>query len=236
MDFKSLLQKEWVRYVLVLVAGITIGALFYPTKQIEEKLSLKYEQTIASINEKNGQELEKQNSKYEKLQEEFNSYQSQAETKISSLTKQISNLKSKSKEKYVKIIHPDGTVEIRKDTENESSSETTTVTQVEEEYKQKIETLNKQWESTVESKTSELKKEFSSKEQQYEKTIQDLKSSKTVSVNSKRFGIDVGIMSDKSYYGGVNADLWGPLYLNLEANINTPESSNKVGAGVGIRF
>ena len=49
----KLLEKQWVRYILVLIAGIAIGAIFYPTKHIEEELFQKFEQEQSSLKEQN---------------------------------------------------------------------------------------------------------------------------------------------------------------------------------------
>jgi uncharacterized membrane-anchored protein YhcB (DUF1043 family) len=46
---KALIQNEWTRGILVLLLGVTIGVLFYPTKRVEEKLTQKYEQQISAL-------------------------------------------------------------------------------------------------------------------------------------------------------------------------------------------
>lgn len=49
---KELMKNELFRGALILLLGVTIGVIFYPSKQIEEKVSQKYEQQIISLRER----------------------------------------------------------------------------------------------------------------------------------------------------------------------------------------
>lgn len=100
MISQTILNNTWVRYVVILFIGITVGAVFYPTKTIEKKTSQKYEQQISQ------------------MKSEYDSYKSSSDQKISTLTSQVSDLSSHQKIIYSKTTHPDGTVEIHQTTVN----------------------------------------------------------------------------------------------------------------------
>ena len=204
MNPLDLLKNDYVRGVLILLLGVTIGALFYPTKKVEEKVSQKYEQQISQI------------------KSEFQTYKSVSEEKITSLTSQVTELNTHQKIVYVKVVKPDGTVEIHKTTEKdtqESDSKSSQVTQ---------------------DKITQIQSEFASKEKTYQETIATLEKSKTTSVNEKRFGIEVGMMSDKDYYAHATMGLWGPLFIGLQGEVKLQNGAepadNRIGAGIGINF
>ena len=66
----ALANSPVLRYVLIFVAGLAIGAVFYPTKKVEEKLSQKYEQQISQLNETNKMVTENMQQELSKVQEE----------------------------------------------------------------------------------------------------------------------------------------------------------------------
>lgn len=237
MMLNDLLQNQVIRYIMALIVGVTVGVVFYPSKKIEEKVSLKYEDEISSLKETHQKEISKQQEEYTKLSTEYNSYHKESESKISSLITQVSNLKNSKKTTYYKIVHPDGTVEIRKTLESESESSTEISSQIQKEYQQKVDDLNKSLQETHDNKISELQKQFDSKEQDYKHTIEDLQKTKTTTINEKHFGVSVGILSDKSYFGDVNVDVWGPLYLDMFGSYGpNTNNSSLLGIGGGIRF
>lgn len=198
------LQNIWVRYILILFVGITVGAIFYPTRRVEEKTSAKYEQQISQ------------------MKTEFSQYKSLSEEKITSLTSQVTDLSSHSKVVYEKITRPDGTIEVHQTTVKNTTENTDSSS------------------STTDEKTVQMQKDFASKEQQYQQTIQTLEKSKTVTVNEKHFGVEIGIMNDKDYYVHGTADLWGPVFLGIQGEVKGPSSDqnadNRVGVGIGLRF
>jgi hypothetical protein len=235
INFTELLSKEWVRLVGVLLLGVTIGAIFYPTKRIEEKITQKYEQEIATIKETHQKEVDSVQEEFLKVASEYHSYHDEMEKKVSSLTVEVKTLQSKQKTAYYKIVKPDGTIEIKKFTESEVNESSKVITQVQEEFKRKVESIETKWQSIHETRVTQIKKEFDSKESEYKKTIEELSKSKTVSVNEKRFGLEAGMLSDKNYYGHATADLWGPVFVGVHGELG-PNNDNKLGAGVGLRF
>lgn len=235
MNFKELLTKEWFRLAGMLLIGITIGAVFYPTKKIEEKLTYKFQQEISTLKESHAKETQEINEKHSASLKETKELHIQSERKITKLTSEVKNLQSKQKTAYYKIIKPDGTIEIKRFTESEVNESTKVVTQIQEEFKIKIDKIETKWVEIHKERVAKLQKDFSSKESGYQKTIEELQKSKTVSVNEKHFGLEAGMMSNKNYYGHATADLWGPVFVGLHGELGA-NSDNKLGAGIGLRF
>ena len=234
MSFSELIKKEWFRNCLVLIVGITIGAVFYPTKHIEEKISQKYESEISVLKEQYSSEiqdisesLKEQISINKRLSKEY-------ESDIKKLRTEIKNLQSKQKTAYYKLVKPDGTIEIRKFTESEVSESSKVITEIQEEYKVKVEEIENKWSSIHKERVETLAKEFKNKESEYQKKIFELEQSKVVSVNPKRFGLEVGMLTDKKYYGHASMDLWGPVFIGVHGEVS--DNDDKVGLGVGLRF
>ena len=235
MNFTELLTKEWFRLSGMLLIGITIGAIFYPTKKIEEKITAKYEQEISSLKEVHSKEQSELTEKYAASLKENKELHIESEKKITKLTSEVKNLQSKQKTAYYKLIKPDGTIEIKKFTESEVTESTKVVTQIQEEFKTKIDKIETKWAEIHKERVTKLQKDFDSKESEYKKTIEELTKSKTVSINEKRFGLEAGMMSNKNYYGHATADLWGPVFVGIHGEIGS-DNDNKLGAGLGIRF
>lgn len=235
MTFADLLSKEWVRLVGVLLIGITIGAIFYPTKKVEEKITQKYEQEISSLKEEHVKQSVESNEKWLKIVNEARIKKEETEHKLTKLTDEVKSLKSKSKVSTYKLVKPDGTIEERTFTENEVDQSSRTVTKIQEEFKQKIESIETKYATIHSERVTAIKKEYDSKESEYKKTIAELTKSKTVSVNEKKFGIEAGMMSNKNYYGHATADLWGPVFIGVHGELGT-NNDNKLGAGIGLRF
>lgn len=233
-------DNVWLRYIIILFVGIAVGALFYPTKRIEEKTSQKYEQEISSIKQQHSKETQDLKIALDKEQKDSKSFHQESNHKISSLSSQISSLKSKQKTSHYKLVKPDGTIEERDFTESDVEQSSKTVTRIQDEFKTKVNSIENKWSKIHEERTAELKKEFNSKEQDYQKTIASLEKSKTTTVNEKHFGIEGGIMSDKDYYLHATADLFGPIFLGVQGEIKSSKSNqsldNRLGLGIGLRF
>jgi hypothetical protein len=113
---------------------------------------------------------------------------------------------------------------------------TQVVTQIQQEFKQKIDSIESKWKSIHESRVVEIQKQFDSKETEYKKTIEELTKTKTVSINEKHFTLEGGALSDREYYLHTTYDVWGPIFLGLHGEINKETDAKKVGLGVGIKF
>ena len=226
-----LMQNQSLKYIVTLIIGISVGVIFYPSKRVEEKVTKKYEQSIANLKSENNKELSKQQDSYNSLLKEYHTYTSNSESKISLLTTQISSLKNSKKTTYTKVVHPDGTVEIKKTSDDETASTSSTVSQLQQEYQQKIEEFTQKIKDEHTQKITEIQKDFSSKEESYKKTIEEMQKTKITSINEKHFGLNIGMLNDKTIFGNANMDIWGPIYIDLFTNMK----SNS-GVGIGVRF
>lgn len=231
---KKLWNNEIIRSVIILAIGITVGAVFYPSKHVEETVSKKYESEISALKQSHSQELQSSNEQLQKVTAESAAYHSQADAKISQLTSQVSSLQSKKKVSYSKIIHPDGTIEIKQNSESDTNSTSQVVTQLQSEYQTKMDSLKQQMSKESDDKVSLLTKQFDAKEQDYKKQISDFESKKVVDVNAKKFGLEGGMLNDKDYYLHATGDIWGPVFIGVQGEAGP--GGSKMGLGLGIRF
>lgn len=236
MDYKLLLQNQLVRYALAILLGVTIGAIFYPTKRIEEKITQKFEQEISVLKEQHMKELRKTNEQYLALMNEKHEIQISLERKITVLTTEVRDLKMKQKTAYYKIVRPDGTIEVKRFSESEVNESTKVVTQIQEEFKLKIKEVEEKWSKIHSERVTILQREFESKESEYKHTIAELQKTKTTTINEKRFSIGVGMLSNNNYYGHAGMDLWGPIFFDVHGQMAKDSNTGIFGAGIGLRF
>lgn len=232
---KKLFSNKLVQFVLVLVAGIAIGALFYPTQRIEEKVEQKYENLLQKAKTEKETLRSDLSEQINELRQEKTSLQIESSQKITKLQYQVRELESRKTENYYKIIKPDGTIEEKRYTESEISETSTVVLQVREEFDRKVTEISERWQRVHRSRVEKLKKDFEKKESEYEKTIASLKSEKTTEINPKRYGLEFGYKTNDNYYIHSNIDVFGPVYMGVHAESNFLNDS-ALGAGVGIRF
>lgn len=226
-------NNKWAQFLLVLVAGIAIGALFYPTKHIEETITQKYESEMKTLKEQHAKEEQQSKEALDKQVQEFKSYKSETEIKISKLVVENKDLKSKQKTAYYKIVRPDGTIEIKRFTESEVNESTKVITQIQTEFTQKVEAIEAKWEKIHKERVTSLKKEFDSKEEAYKKEIAEYQSKKVVDINPKKYGIAAGMLLDKSYLVQGEADVFGPVYVGVQG---VTGKTNTIGGLLGLRF
>lgn len=232
---KKFLSNRVVQFVLVLIVGVAIGALFYPTKRIEEKVEQKYEKLLKTERQEKETLRKSLSEEVDELKQEKTNLTIESSQKITKLQYQVRELESRKTENYYKIIKPDGTIEEKRYSESEVTETSTVVLQVREEFDKKVTEISERWQRVHRKRVEELKKDFEKKESEYEKTIASLKSEKKTEINPKTYGLEVGYSSDQTYYLHSNIDVFGPIFLGVHANSNFTNDS-AIGAGVGIRF
>lgn len=237
MLFKELLSKEWFRISCALVVGATVGVLFYPSKKIEEQLNTKYQSNISSLKESHSKETQELNEKYSAVLKQNKELHISLEAKVSQLTDEVKTLKTKQKISTYKLVKPDGTIEERTFTQSEVDESSRVVTKIQQEFKIKVDQIEKKWADIHQERVSKLEKDFSSKETEYKKTIHELEQRKVTTTNEKRFSVELGLTSNSDYYGHAGMDLWGPLFIGLHGQVgNKSKDANLLGVGVGVRF
>jgi len=234
--FKKLLQKEWFRLLGMLLIGITVGAIFYPTKRIEERLTQKHQEEISILKETHSKEVKEINDKYVAAVQENKELHLESERKITKLQDEVRTLQTKQKTATYKLVKPDGTIEERTFSESEVNESSRVITQIQEEFKTKVDQIETKWSTIHQERVAKIQSEFNSKEQQYKKTIDELQYSKVTTVNEKKFGLEAGIMNNKNYYGHATMDVWGPTFVGIQGELGPNNTDNKLGIGLGLRF
>ena len=184
-------------------------------------------------------ELSTVQEKLDKATTEFSQLREESSAKISKLTTEIKTLKSHQRIAYYKIVRPDGTIEEKQLTETDIDESTQIVTQIQEEYKRKVDQIETKWETIHQERVTAIQKEFSLKEDTYQKEIASLKKEKITDINPKNFGLEVGFMSNLHYYAHATYDVWGPFFIGLHGTGGTDLktlSNWQVGGGLGIRL
>ena len=231
---QTLKSNVYVRYVVILLVGITVGAVFYPSKNIKESISKQYEQQIQTLQQQHSSEIQSLQQTYQTSLSQEQSKTVEAQGKIDSLTTQVTELQSHKTTNYYKIVHPDGTVEIKQSTEDDTDSNSQIASQVQQEWQSKMDeqakTLQTQYQQTI----SSMQQQMSSMTQTYQQTIATMQETKTVQDNPKKFGIEAGRMTNTDYYGHVTYDLWGPFEIGVHAEFGS--TTNSAGAGIGFHF
>ena len=226
-------NSRLTQFLLVLLAGVAIGAIFYPTKHIEERERLKHEEELRKVNEQHSVELSSVTEMYTSLNASYQQYHSETEKKIFTLTQENTILKTKVKTAFYKIVRPDGTIEIKKFTESEVDESRQVITSIQEEFRQKIDSIETKWETIHKNRVENLSKEYKSKEEEYKRKITELEKSRVVDINKKSFGVEAGLLTSGNYYGHATYDVFGPFFLGLHGQFGAQSAA---GGGLGIRF
>lgn len=237
--FKTVKDSRLIQLILTLCLGVIIGALAYPSKSIREEERSTYQNQLTKLKEQHASELSSAKQEFSKKETEFKEFKQDTEKKLVKLTQQVTDLKSKQKTSYYKLIKPDGTIEIKKFSESEVTESTKVVSKIQEEFKERISSLEKRWSDIHEQRVLDIKKQFDTKESEYQLTIAELKKEKKIEINQKRFGLEFGYTTQSRYYVHSTADVVGPVFFGLHGEIDSSLSINQNGAlglGVGIRF
>ncbi len=226
-------NSAWLRYVLVLVAGIAIGAIFYPTKRIEERLETKHREEISKITEKFKSEISSLNKELNETKSSKDEMVKQLNASITSLKTLLSESETRVHREYTKIIRVDGSVEIREITDAHSREVKAATEAVAAQWQEKLEQTKTSYEAKIEKISEENKLILAQKETEYKASLDVLSKTKVTTINEKRFGIEAGILTTKQLYGHGTVGLWGPVTVGV--HIQGP-ALPAVGVGVGFKF
>lgn len=234
IDIISFVKNSKVlQFALTLLVGVAIGALFYPTKHIEETVSKKYEQQISQLNTQHYAELASMKSSYDKQLSDSKTVIASSQKTITSLRSSVQQLKTASHYTDYKIVHPDGTIEEKKVLDKSSDDTSTVVSQVQAEYKTQLSAIETKYETLHQQRVQEISKSYDSQIATLKTTISSMQSTKVEDTNKKNYGIEAGALSNSSYYVHGNADVFGPVFIGIHGEAG---SSNGIGAGLGLRF
>jgi len=219
------------RYAAILFLGVVIGAVFYPSKRIEEKVKQEYQLKVDREVVKREQVEKEMNEKINSFTHENFQQKEEYNRQVATMKQEIRDLRSKKREVFYKIVKPDGTVEERREFESEDSETSNVVAQAQEQFNSKIAQMRETLTVEFKQKEEKIKSDFDIKEKEYKEQITKLEQSKVVEINQKNFGIELGVINDRSYYLHATGTIWGPLFLGVHGS-----SAGKLGTGLGIRF
>lgn len=233
---KKALNNPLIRYALILVLGVAIGAIFYPTKHIEREIEQKYQSKIQRIKEETKlreiifkDAIDKQIALSIKIEKESNE-------KISSLKIENNSLKQKVKERKLKIVKPDGTVVEESFRESETEAVSRIITDVRQEFNTKVKSIENKWKKVHEKRVTDIKEKYENKLEEKQKIIAEYKKKESIKVNPRSFGLAAGVMSDNHIYTNISYDIFGPLFLNVQMEYSKNFENNAGGIGLGLRF
>ena len=232
----KVLQNPIVRYIIILIAGIAIGAIFYPSKTITTEETSKFEQKIERL------ETEKKNIStfFEKQlsmeKHQSRKYQEQTTKKIDSYKEENYKLKQKVSEKRFKIVRPDGTIEEKWYRESETEVVASVVTEIKEEFTRKVKSIENKWKVTHEKRIKKIKENYERKLAENITTKQSTHKKTKTEINKRNFGISLGLTSEKDYFSSITYDIAGPLFLDIHVGASQSLNDQEIGIGIGIRF
>lgn len=232
---KKIISNKIFQFTLVLIIGVAIGAIFYPTKHIKEELEQQYTEKIQIMKDQHEKTVSDLTEKINQTEQEKKELIVESEKKVSTLTSQITVLKSQMKENYYKIVKPDGTIIEKKMTETNIDESTQIVTEIKEEFNTKITQIENKWKEIHTERIEKIQKEFDAKETEYKDTIAKLKKETEIIINPRNFGVAVGYLHTKNFYINASYDVFGPIFIDLHTSTNF-KSEYAIGGGVGLRF
>ena len=232
----KILNNPWVRYTLTLVVGVTVGAIFYPTKNIEREIESKYQRQVETLKEERNYIQEKYSAELNREIKSNIEYRKQTEQKISSLRTENTRLQSQMKKRKLKIVKPDGTIVEETFEESQTEVVSQVVTSIKQEYSQKVQSIENKWKRVHERRIRDIKASYEKKIAEKENVISSLKKKEEIEINPRSFSIGVGALTDGNYYGNASYDIFGPVFINGHFDTNKEFNDNRAGIGFGLRF
>lgn len=233
---KAILQLEWVRYVLIGLIGIAIGAIFYPSKTITTEETRKFEQKIEKLKVEKSKILQKTYVDIREMQSSNKQYREESEKKVTILKQENYKLKSRVKESKFKIIKPDGTIEERWFKESETDIVSSVVTSIKEEFSRKVQSIENKWMTLHTKRIKVIKENYEKKLFVAASLVLEATKKKKVEINKRSFGISLGLTSEKDYFSNISYDIFGPVFLDILLLTDQQLDEKKVGVGFGLRF
>jgi len=220
---KQLWQYDWFKITSSLIIGGAIGVVFYPSKSITERETLKlkesYELKISEIQKTHSEESEQLNEKLSIQESQHKTVESEISKKVETLTQENSSLKQSSKKQKYKLVKPDGTIIEKELEESNSEQVTSVVTKVREEFNQKVKSIEDRWKKIHEERVVEIKKQY---DQEIEKVKSEQKvvekiveKEKIVEINKKKLRSEVGVSYNNGALGYVHMSypVVGPIFI-----------------------
>lgn len=240
---KQLWQYDWFKIASSLVIGGVIGVVFYPSKNITERETVKlresYELKISEIQKTHSEESKQLSDKLLTQESQHKTIENEISKKVEILTQENSSLKQSSKKQKFKLIKPDGTIIEKEIQESNSEQVTSVVTKVREEFNQKVKSIEDKWKKVHEERVVEIKKQYDqeikkvkSEQKVVEKVIEK---EKIVEINKKKLRSEVGVSYRDGVLGYVHMSypVAGPIFIGGGVSGNQTKFGDiRLGAGI----
>ena len=240
----NLIKNRNVQVALALLVGITLGAIFYPTKTVEERvkkeLSTLHEKEIKTLEEVNSATLQRKQEQFSFMENKFKQSEEESDAKLYKLTVENRQLKQQSSKSKFKLIKPDGTIIEKEYEESKSEEITSIVTEVRNEFNKKVSSIENNWKEIHQKRVDELKQEYEQKLLTQSKEVKIVKEKveveRIVKINDKKLNTELGYSSDDKFYTHLGYTLWGPVMIGAGVATTKDLKEPEGRIGLGIRW
>lgn len=232
----KLLKNRWVQNIILLIVGVAIGSIFYPSKTEVEEMTRKYEERITRLNTEKTKLDKKFSDTIMMYENEIREVTINSERRLFTLKEENTRLKSKITEKKFKIVKPDGTIEERWFKESETDMITSTVTKIRSEFTRKVKEIENKWKVAHEKRVAVIKADYEKKLAESESRNSQSHYKRKTEINKRRFGVSFGLMTNNAYYSNISYDIFGPVFLDLHLQSDKQFQNRGAGLGIGLRF
>lgn len=233
------LDNRYMQVIIALIIGIVIGAVFYPTKQIEERITKEYQKQITQTIDAHNKIVQQLSEEIKSTTEQSNKYEEELNSVISSYEKTIRELHSKVVEKTYKIIEPDGTIIEKTFKESETEEYNSYVKTIKEEFNSKIVSIEDKWMQIHKTRIEQIEQENKTVVNSLHQEILRLEKQTSSIINPKRYQIEAGYTTNYNTYIHSTYSIFGPIFIGAhgESKIGSSGISDiSGGLGLGISF
>ena len=232
----KIFENQFVRYALILLIGIGIGAIFYPSKTITKEEVYTMEQKIERLETEKREETKVMKALLDISEFKSKLIKEESEKKVESLKEENFKLKHKVSEKRFKIVRPDGTIEEKWFKESETDVVSSVVTKIKSEFTRKVQSIENKWRKIHEQRISKIKQTYEKKiAERSVRQVRKVTKEKT-EINKRSFGMSLGLTSQKDIFSSVIYDVYGPFFLDLHLESDREFEDKEIGLGIGLRF
>jgi myosin heavy subunit len=229
----ELLKNRYAQLAAAVLAGALLTALLYPSSQTTESIKQEY-QTLMDKKVQEQKDITSSVTKsLDEMSQNFKTLNDQYTSKVSELNQTISQMSSHKTEIHYKITKPDGTIEERSYFESEDTASTQMISEMKSDYERKLQQTESDLQQKHDQELTQIKSTYSLQVAELNQTISKLEKDKTVIVNPKKWGFELGATADMTAYLHTSYVFWGPLFIGSHYEIDRNKKTN-VGAGLGI--
>jgi uncharacterized membrane-anchored protein YhcB (DUF1043 family) len=224
----DILNNKYIQVALALISGITLGAIFYPTKQIEERIekqiSSEYQGKISTLESKHQSRESEFQAKLEVKEKLHKEYSIEIQQKVDTLLTENKKLSESSKRQFFKLIKPDGTILEKNYEETNREEISSVVTEIREEFNEKIKSTEDKWKTTYRDHLMKAKEQYdnsvASLKEERRIEIEKIRSERIIKSNERKLRVETGYTSDHDIRVGSSYKVWGPISIGTEVDIN----------------